>query len=157
MVQVDQDTQIGADGQRYPIGDPRLLLPPPAPDYVPDHTIRDVDIDPASKLNPALFADTGWVEPSLGVGWVNLGDPWAPARYRLRHGTLFLEGLLQNSTGGNLSTAFFVLPAGARVGKRSPVTAYGNPFEVRENGEVAPNLPVAAAGLIAITAVFCVA
>jgi hypothetical protein len=62
----------------------------------------------ASAANPwHLFGDPG--EPAFGAGWSNLGAPWQTARYMKIGDYVYLQGIVQRTTGSNNN--IFTLPA----------------------------------------------
>lgn len=86
--------------------------------------------DRIDEVNAALASapTTAWVEPAASAGWSIFGAPYEVPRYRKFMGIVFLEGLVQNTSGGALGTGspVFVLP----IGFRPRATVNAAPFSV---------------------------
>lgn len=102
--------------------------------------------------SPQAGFPTAWVVPTLDTGWATAAGS-QPVRYRRVGDNVQVEGTVQNTTGGVLSSSMFTLPAGFRP----PVLQYGRypaGVLVSAAGVVQPNASVAASALIGIAITF---
>ena len=89
-----------------------------------------------------------WITPSLAAPWVVPAGSQGP-RYRKLGRQVFVEGLLQNSSGSPTSVPPFTLPAGYRPLSTVWITGFGgNSIGVTGAGAVTPAAPVPASGFL---------
>lgn len=105
---------------------------------------------PTQPAGTIVSGDSGWITPTLGAGWGDLGSGWQAARYRKLNGVVFVEGLILNSSGGGLTTTVFTLPAGYRPAANLVHASYGVGVQVSSAGAVAPNSSVVDTGIFGI-------
>lgn len=96
-------------------------------------------------------ADGAWTDLPLLSGWVNYGDPYLPAQYRvLANGDCQLRGLVKNGTIGQPLAKLAKGPAKTQV-----FTAIGNAqtarFDVEPDGTVRVSTPTPPSGWLSIT------
>lgn len=94
--------------------------------------------NPGAPSGTPLYAGSGWIAPTLGNSWSNLGSGNQVTAYQLlANGTLEIRGVI---TGGTTGTPIFNLPVGARPTLREPFTGQSNTgscnIEVLANGNV---------------------
>jgi hypothetical protein len=94
--------------------------------------------NPGAPSGTPLYPGTGWVPPTLGNSWSNLGSGNQVAAYQLlANGTLEIHGVI---TGGTTGTPIFNLPIGTRPTAREPFTGQSGTgscsIEVLANGNV---------------------
>lgn len=88
-------------------------IAPPIPDGDPANAPKwwRRFLSPTSDaLDQVNNGDTGWINATLAGAWANYGSIYAPASYRLLHGTVWLRGLVKLGAVGTI----FTLPAGFR-------------------------------------------
>lgn len=60
------------------------------------------------KFNSQVIEDTDWMNITLSSGWSNYDSTFQPARFRVRNGVLYYEGLIKGTAAGSV---MFNLPA----------------------------------------------
>jgi hypothetical protein len=101
---------------------------------------------------------TAWVTPSLGAGWTTIPGYQAP-RYRRKGDIVEVEGLVQNTSGGALSTDIFTLPAGFRptaIHVNAGYSAVNTTPIVAATGAVSPPAAIPDDGFLPVQMIFSV-